>query len=92
MAYTQRIGSAQWSRIYDYLCGFSEIYVNNEAECRRFVEATFWMARSGSQWRLLPPEYGAWNTVFAVLPIGQRRGYGIKCCIIFSRMQTWSTS
>ncbi len=59
MDYIQRIGDSQWFRIYDYLLGFSEIYVKNEADCRRFVEGVFWMARSGSQWRLLPVEYGS---------------------------------
>ena len=56
MSYTQRIGSRQWRLIYIYLSDFSEIYTRNEEECRRFVEAVFWMARSGSQWRLLPLE------------------------------------
>ena len=64
MSYTRRIGCSQWAKIYAYLSQFSEIYVKNEADCRRFVEAVFWIARSGAQWRLLPPEFGAWNTVY----------------------------
>ena len=31
---------------------------------RRFVEAVLWIARTGSPWRDLPPEFGKWNTVF----------------------------
>jgi len=31
---------------------------------RMFMEAVLWIARTGSPWRDLPPEFGKWNTVF----------------------------
>jgi transposase len=31
---------------------------------RPFFEGMMWMARTGSQWRHLPDEYGKWNSVF----------------------------
>lgn len=83
MSYTQRIGSHQWQLIYTYLSDFSEIYTNNEADCRRFVEAVFWMARSGSQWRLLPSEYGAWNTVYRRFADWAKKGIWFKMMYYF---------
>jgi len=31
---------------------------------RRVLDGVFWIARTGSPWRDLPPEFGAWNSVF----------------------------
>jgi transposase len=31
---------------------------------RRYFEGMLWVARTGSQWRYLPDEYGKWNSVF----------------------------
>ena len=30
-----------------------------------FMEAMFWMARTGAQWRELPKKYGKWNSIFS---------------------------
>jgi putative transposase len=83
MSYTRRIGHAQWERIYAYLLEYSDIYVKNEEDCRRFVEAVFWMARSGSQWRLLPQEFGSWNAVYRRFSDWAHKGIWYKMLYYF---------
>ncbi len=55
----------QWIKIRDFLKNEPHAYIGkNDEECRRFVEAVHWISRSGAQWRLLPIEYGKWNTIY----------------------------
>jgi transposase len=59
---TVTIPDNQWLRIYEFLRAHRRSYAEKEANCRRFVEGALWIARSGTQWRLLPETYGSWNS------------------------------
>ena len=52
-----------WGKIFVFLKE-SKVYCKNEQSCRLFIEALFWIVRTGAQWRHLPERYGKWNTIF----------------------------
>jgi len=58
------INEAAWSKIFCFLRSCKNIYTGNEARCKKFMEAIFWMARTGAQWRELHEKYGKWNSVY----------------------------
>jgi transposase len=53
----------EWTKIYSILQGVIGIHTHNEKRLRVFVEAVWYMARAGCQWRLLPEHYGHWRAV-----------------------------
>ena len=55
---------SQWHTIHSFLRERSDRYIGDETQCRRFIAAVLWIARSGAPWRFLPPEYGKWNSIY----------------------------
>ena len=54
----------QWAKMEHQCLGKPSDPGRSGTDNRRFVEAVLWIARTGSPWRDLPPEFGKWNTVF----------------------------
>lgn len=65
---------AQWRRIYAFLCAHVGVRVLKEDRCRLFVEAVCWMARNDASWRMLPAEYGKWNSVYHRYTAWEKQG------------------
>lgn len=53
----------EWEQIIAILGKRKDIKTKNESKLRRFIEAIWYIARSGCQWRLLPDIYGSWRAV-----------------------------
>jgi len=59
-----KFNNQQWEKILALLKTCQNIYIGQENDCRNFLEAVFWITRSGSQWRFLPADYGNWNSIY----------------------------
>ena len=58
------LSAEQFERVYGLLRCEPKIHTRDRERERRFLEAVYWIARSGAQWRLLPEGYGEWNSVY----------------------------
>lgn len=53
----------QWAQIAPFIPGGCKGKRGPRSNNRRFLEAVFWMARSGGRWRDLPERFGKVSTV-----------------------------
>ena len=54
----------QWERIENHLPGKITDPGRTAKDNHQFVEAVFWVMRTGSPWRDLPAEYGHWHRTY----------------------------
>lgn len=57
------IKDTEFQGILKFLVKIKGIHKNDTERLRRFIEAIYYVCRSGCQWRLLPTYYGSWRSV-----------------------------
>lgn len=58
-----RIKEDNWKEILKKLQIKKRIHTKKEDKLRKFIEAVWYIVRSGCQWRLLPSYYGSWRAI-----------------------------
>ena len=58
------LSDTQWERIAPLLPGKPGDPGRSGDNNRGFLEAVLWIARTGSPWRDLHPDFGLWNSIF----------------------------
>ena len=57
------IKDSEFESIFEILLKIKRIHLKSKAKIRNFIEAVFYVCRSGCQWRLLPFYYGHWRSI-----------------------------
>ncbi len=70
----QYIKETAWVKIFSFLKTHRDIYCGESNECWSFMEAIFWMARTGAPWSELPEKYGKSNSVFRRFNAWSKKG------------------
>ena len=68
----------QWERLESMLPGKAGDPGRTGGDNRGFLEAVLWVARTGSPWRDLPGEFGAWNSVYQRFARWSNKGIWLK--------------
>lgn len=53
-----------WCLLEPFLPGRKGTWGGNARDNRKFINAIFWILRTGAPWCDLPPEYGRWDKGF----------------------------
>ena len=65
-----------WSLLAPLLPGRRGAWGGGAKDNRLFVNAIFWILRTGAPWRDLPPEYGGWKILIVVFVVGVIKVHG----------------
>jgi transposase len=68
-----------WELLEPHLPGREGVWGGKAKDNRQFINAVFWILRTGAPWRDLPAEYGDWKIPIDGLSVGVMRGYGRSC-------------
>jgi len=58
------LSNEDWNRVKDMLPGQPGHAGDNGKDNQLFLNAIFWIAKTGAPWRDLPERFGNWNSVF----------------------------
>ena len=68
------ISDEVWGLLEPHLPGQRGQWGGIAQDNRRFINAVFWVLRTGAPWRDLPPDYGKWGTVHQRFIRWRRKG------------------
>lgn len=63
-----------WKKMLVFFKQTKFIHIGEEDQLKKFIEAIYWIARTGAQWRELPEKYGRWNSVFKRFSAWSKKG------------------
>ncbi len=58
------ITNEAWEKMFIFFKSCKGIYVGSKQKLKIFLEAIYWIVRTGAQWREVPERYGKWNSIY----------------------------
>ena len=86
------IDAHAWEVIYRNLRKEKGLHTKNEEKLRVFYEAIWYVARTGRQWRFMPPYYRDWRSLHKRFLRWAKKEYGIGCWRNIKSIPIWNLS
>jgi transposase len=74
LMWRHEVTNEQWATIEPHLPGKKSDPGRTEGDNRSFINAVFWVARTGFPWRDLPAQFGPWGAVYKRFSRWGKRG------------------